>query len=256
MDTTSRGKQILHADHFLGDCSGTVPVILHRAAGETLCDVGCGTGELLRAATRMGFRATGVDADPRMVDAAGLGTPSGVEVHRAALPDISGLGTFQTVIANFVLDEVEQPAASAAALEELTADGGTVIATCWPETLPPHRQSVVDALDAVSGTDGVPGCCVRERFAHTPEGLSELLLGDTGLVVTEATIVDWTWRTDRKNYLSSAAVWFDKAFARLDKDTRTSVREAVTDKVVRYRLGETQLYRFPCQAVVVVAHKS
>ncbi|MBS2938325.1 class I SAM-dependent methyltransferase [Nocardioides sp. J2M5] len=120
-----------YARSFAGLCAGAVPTMLDGLPpGTRLLDVGCGTGALVAEARRRGHDAVAVEADPEM--AALAQGRLGDDVAVAALPDLPHAGAgFDAVTANFVLNHVDDPRASARELVRVAAPGGRVRATIW-----------------------------------------------------------------------------------------------------------------------------
>ena len=97
------------------------------ARGGSLLDVGCGTGELVRAASERGWQATGVEPMPEA--AAGAREIWDVDVRTAMLED-SGLPerSFDVVCAFHVLEHVPDSPAFLSLLARWARPGGLVVA--------------------------------------------------------------------------------------------------------------------------------
>ncbi len=78
------------------------------ARGKTLLDFGCGRGETLALAKRMGMTATGTDTDPECVRLAAQHGPS-VVLNAAAPVAQFGRRSFDVVACFHVLEHVENP---------------------------------------------------------------------------------------------------------------------------------------------------
>lgn len=183
-----------YARSFAGLCAGAIPALLDGLPRDgRLLDVGCGTGDLVRAAREAGLEALGVEPDPEM--AALAGGRLGEEVVVAGLPDLPFAGDgFDAVTASFVLNHVDDPRAAARELVRVAAPGGVVRATIW--TSAPSRQGqlfrdVLQASDAVQPE--FPRLDPAADFERTPDGVGELLSAAGGSV-TDARMVDWVWR--------------------------------------------------------------
>ncbi|HEX7151767.1 MAG TPA: class I SAM-dependent methyltransferase [Thermoanaerobaculia bacterium] len=99
-----RGQRI--ESRRLGTDAAIVAAILDRTP-RTLLDLGCGEGWLARAVAAHGVTVTGVDASPALVAAAAeLG--GGTFLTRS-YEELTGLGTFDVVVANFSLFEETLP---------------------------------------------------------------------------------------------------------------------------------------------------
>jgi SAM-dependent methyltransferase len=77
--------------------------LLDAQPGESVLDLGCGTGEHAAALTARGVRVVGVDADPAMVSLAVTAAPEATVLLRDATTDKSDLGVFDAVFSNAAL---------------------------------------------------------------------------------------------------------------------------------------------------------
>ncbi|MDA7943839.1 MAG: class I SAM-dependent methyltransferase [Nitrosopumilus sp.] len=162
----------LPADLMSGDAAELPRRALEEAlgfagvAGESFCHVGCGGGEGLAAALRMGAKsALGVDSDPRMVERARAAAPGARVVCADALEaDISG--------SSLVLFWFADPGVTEQMVQRFDGMDGARVLTLWgplpgclpdevrfPYVLtrtPPRRAgSVREQVRAVFGTDCV-----------------------------------------------------------------------------------------------------
>jgi len=97
---------------------------LGTAAGRSLLDVGCGSGEFLTQARELGFEATGIDVDPNAVDAV---RALGFVAHcGAASLDALRDVHFDVITLNQVIEHVEDPRGTLALLRESLSDSGTL----------------------------------------------------------------------------------------------------------------------------------
>lgn len=119
-----------------------------RTAGRRLLDVGCGFGWFLDAATRRGWRATGIDPSPR---AAVDGTAQGLDVRRGEFPRSSPEGeTFDVIAFLDVLEHLPDPRATlAAAARRLNAGG--VVAIKLPNQAGPLYRIALALTRAAGG---------------------------------------------------------------------------------------------------------
>lgn len=182
-----------YARSFAGLCAGMVPTLLDGLpVGGRLLDVGCGTGDLVRAARDAGHDAIGVEPDPEMAALAGALLGEGVVV--GGLPDLPhATDSFDVVVANFVLNHVDDPLAGARELARVAAPGAVVRTTIWGTTPPPQAVMWGALLDEV-GADRPPSprLPADRDFERSPDGLSGLLEAG-GLAVTSAGTVSWQW---------------------------------------------------------------
>jgi SAM-dependent methyltransferase len=187
-------------------CAYPADLVLDAAgvrAGTAVLDVGTGPGTLAALAVVRGAKVTAVDPEPSMVSAAGHLIP---DVRVAALPDLPFPdGSFDAVVANFVLNHVGAPAAAVGELARVARPGGRVAVTIWPYPQPPLQRLWGDALAAagVPVPDDLPALEPERDFQRTPEGLAGLLAGAFGEVRVER--VEWTHRADPEDWWSGPA---------------------------------------------------
>lgn len=84
--------------------------LLQPAPGETLLDIGCGTGASLQAFLDMELALTGIDPSPYMLDAAAAHLKNRIDLHRGnaeALPFDDN--AFSYAVLNITLEFVDRP---------------------------------------------------------------------------------------------------------------------------------------------------
>lgn len=183
-----------YARSFAGLCAGAVPVMVDGLPrGSRLLDVGCGPGGLAAAARAAGHEVVAVEPDPEMAELAS--SRLGQDVVVAGLPDLPFADDgFDAVVANFVLNHVDDPRAGVRELVRVAAPGGAVRATIWtgaPSAQGALFRSVLEASGAVEPV--FPRLDPSTDFERTTDGLG-LLLSEAGASVTDARMVDWVWR--------------------------------------------------------------
>lgn len=101
----------------------------------SLLDVGCGLGDMLVAATRRGWEATGVEPHPSALEAA---MPIvGDVIRQCAFDEFDSEQSFDLVTCTDVLEHLRRPDAALARMGELLRPGGVLLVTTidvqsWP----------------------------------------------------------------------------------------------------------------------------
>ncbi|WP_182111863.1 class I SAM-dependent methyltransferase [Actinotalea sp. JY-7876] len=166
------------------------PVLLGTTGvgpGTRLLDVGCGSGELLRAARGRGGDAVGVDPAPGMARRAARHAPGAVVIASAddlPFPD----ATFDVVTcvnALHLADDVDD--ALAEAVRVLRPDGWVALAG-WAEGSRNDLQRIEAAVARRAGDDVPP-----DGLLHREGGFEELLR-DAGLAPVAAGLVEVPWQ--------------------------------------------------------------
>ncbi|MFD5225267.1 class I SAM-dependent methyltransferase [Microbacterium sp. NPDC058342] len=179
-----------YAESYASLCAGTGERMREMLgdAGGSLLDVGAGDGTLAAAWQAAGWSVTACEPEPSMRDEAARRHPE-LELVAGALPGLPFAdAAFDAVVANFVLNHVDDPRASASELRRVSR--GVTIASIWtgsPSTL----------WADVTGRSGLapsPGerLPAEKDFERTARGLGRML-GEAGWKpqVSELT---WTWR--------------------------------------------------------------
>jgi SAM-dependent methyltransferase len=245
-----------YAATFAPLCAGTLDPLLSAAgvgAGVRVLDVGAGTGELAVRAEALGAEVTAVDPDAGMLDLAAslLGA---ARVHQAALPDLPfGDGTFDAVLANFVVNHLPDPRAGVRELARVTAPGGRVGVTIWPAGQ--NTQSRLwAAVIADSGAVVPPSVRLPEDldFPRTREGLGGVLAG-AGLRVLDARPLAWVHRTQPDALWRGAAAGvggIGTVVTSQSDEVREAMRSAY-DRLVRPLVHDGELV-LPTEALLAV----
>ncbi|WP_405012152.1 class I SAM-dependent methyltransferase [Kitasatospora sp. NBC_01539] len=201
-----KGTAAAYARSFAHLCGATVPELVAAAGagpGTAVLDVGTGPGTAAAAAVRLGAAVTAVDAEPDMVALAAANVPEAA-VRHAVLPDLPFAdGSFDAVVANFVINHVEDPVAALAELRRVTRQGGRIAATVWAAEGNGAMAVFAGALDAAAVERPVfPTLPVD--FARTPEGLAGLL-AEAGWSGTAGRALRWTHRATAEDYWQGPA---------------------------------------------------
>jgi SAM-dependent methyltransferase len=179
-----------YAASYAALCAGTGRRMRNLAgpANGSLLDVGSGDGTLAEAWADAGWHVTACEPEPSMRAAARRRHPE-LELAAHALPDLAFAdGSFDLVVANFVLNHVDDPRAGAAELRRVAR--GTVIATIWTRS-PSSLWADVIARAGLTPASGVRLPADRD-FERTAPGFRQMLQ-DVGWM-PEVTELNWTWR--------------------------------------------------------------
>ena len=127
-----------------------------RGREERLLDIGCGSGDFLRVADRLGYRATGIDLDPMAVE---QGRAQGLDMRVAPFPG-SGLerDAFAQITMSHVLEHLHDPVGGLREALSLLVPGGRLwlsqpnlgalglrrFGVYWRGLEPPRHLTLVD----------------------------------------------------------------------------------------------------------------
>jgi trans-aconitate methyltransferase len=137
---------------FVSALAGDLVDLLDPAPGETVLDLGCGTGELATAIAARGARVWAVDRDPAMVAAARQRLdPDRVllaDGHSFALPE-----PVHAVFSNAALHWMDRPAEVVARTRAALRPGGRFVAELGGAG---NIAAILDALGAAMAEAGLP----------------------------------------------------------------------------------------------------
>lgn len=204
------GRAAAFRDSFAKLCAHTAPALLDAVgAGPDirLLDVGTGIGTVAAAACARGARVTAVDAEPGMIELARQAAPE-AGFRQAVLPELPfAAGSFDAVVANFVVNHVGRPAASVAAMRAATRPGGRVAATIWCSPAGAGHELLGRAVESagVPQPADAPRLDPAEDFPRTAEGLAGLFTA-AGLGDVSCEPVTW-------DHVASPEEWWGGAAA-------------------------------------------
>ncbi|MFC9157800.1 class I SAM-dependent methyltransferase [Streptomyces bauhiniae] len=207
---TWAGRGAAYAASFARLCAYPVPALLDIAGvgpGVRVLDVGTGPGTVAAQACARDARVTATDADPGMVELAAQAAP-GAELCVGALPRLPfAEATFDTVIANFVLNHVGSPRAALAELRRVLRPGGRVALTIWAAPPAPGQALLgraIQAAGAVRPPHLPTGLAPEEDFPRNESGLAALL-ASAGLHATACETLRWDHRVTATEWWSGPA---------------------------------------------------
>ena len=199
-----------YAETFAPLCAGTFADVLaaagiHDSSTRRVLDVGTGTGALAALASEAGAEVTAVDPDSEMLRIAERTAPT-VLLEQAGLPDLPFPdGEFDAVLANFVVNHVQDPREGLREIARVSAPGARVAVTIWPSGQ--NAQSRLWAA-VIEASGAVPPSSVRlpeaKDFPRTHDGLADLLT-NAGLRDVEVCSLTWSHSADPDSLWRGAA---------------------------------------------------
>ena len=150
-------------------------------------DVGCGAGEFVQQAQRLGAVVAGVDPAPAMVELARRRSPDadirGGDAEHLPWPDRS----FDVVTAVNALQFAEDTVDALTEFTRVVVPGGFVAISNWAERARNDLDTIEQAVAAADDEDVRPDGDLR------PAGGLEAVLEEAGLEVVEAALVAVPW---------------------------------------------------------------
>jgi SAM-dependent methyltransferase len=151
--------------------------------GSRLLDVGCGSGDFLAYAAKLGASTAGIDPAPGMV---AIARAAGVDARHGSTEHLPWSdGEFDVVTAFNALQFAEDPVV---ALTEFKRVGRMVVVANWAEGTRNDVNTVEEAVALAAGEQLPPDGPLRQ-----PGGLEELF-AESGLDVLKAGLVEVPWR--------------------------------------------------------------
>lgn len=155
--------------------------------GTRVLDVGCGSGEFVRALTDAGAACSGIDPAAAMVELSRSRVPGADirqgDVEQLPWPDAS----FDVVVAINALQFADDPDAALAEMARVTVPGGFVAVANWADA-PLNDIHVLEQAVAASFDEEIP----PDDEVRLPGGLAELLRRG-GITPVTSGLVDAPW---------------------------------------------------------------
>lgn len=222
-------------------CAGTIDTVLAAlgpAGGRSLLDVGAGTGELVARAVATGWATTGCEPEPTMRAVAERTHPE-LSFVAGALPDLPfAAASFDAVTANFVLNHVDDPRASAREMARVTGSDGVLAATIWTSS-PSWFWLEVCERAGVAPATGTRLPADRE-FDRTAEGVAAMLT-EAGWREVSSTEQTWIWQVSPEDLWTSAEGGVASAgqyYRALDRPQRARFRSGFDAACAAHARGE------------------
>ncbi|MEV4667145.1 class I SAM-dependent methyltransferase [Microbacterium sp. LWO12-1.2] len=216
-----------YASSYASLCAGTVDALLSALgppSGRRLLDVGSGTGELADRFRRAGWDVTACEPEPTMRAVSQRQYPE-VPVVAGGLPKLPfAPAIFDAVTANFVLNHVPDPRASAREMARVAAAKAPLGASIWLRSPSWFWAEIV----ARAGIVAPPGerLSPDKDFARTAAGF-EAMLVDGGWQGVRVEELSWIWRASPATLWTSAEGGVASAgmlYLALDDDDRALFR--------------------------------
>ncbi|HZG85751.1 class I SAM-dependent methyltransferase [Paenibacillus sp.] len=203
--------------------------LLRPRAGETILDVGCGTGDLAARIVEAGAKVVGIDASPAMIASAQAKYP-GIDFRVARAEAFALERSVDAVFSNAALHWVLDARGAARCMFGATKPGGRLVAEFGGKG---NVASVAEAIEAalaeLAGIDGA----ARRPWYFPSVGEYAALLESEGWEVLFAELYDRPTPIDGPDGLSAwLAVFAEPYFAGLSAEAADHVRAAVVSRLM------------------------
>ena len=199
--------------------------------GETLLDVGCGSGSFASMAAAQGARVAGIDAAPELIEIAECRVPDGVfrVCDMEQLPYAEGSFGVVTGINSF--QYAAEPFLALAEAARVTKPGGRVVAMVWGTAGECDATPYLEAMAAKQPTSpDTPG-----SFALSEPGVLEKLLTKAGLTVGERRAVECSWFYSDEKTALRGLLSMGPAVSAINHSGEAAVSAAVLEAIARFR---------------------
>jgi len=238
-----------HATKRMLDVAGLKP-------GLRVLDLCCGQGNVSEALVGCGFRVTGIDFSPAMLEFARARAPSAsfIEADAQRLP--FGDAEFDTVVSNLGVCHVpDQPRALSEARRVLRK-GGRFAMTVWcgPDVSPCFE--IVYGAIKTHGSPGVLAPAAPDFHQFARAETAKKLLQAAGFTDVQSTVIDCAWDLDAPERLAEiyekGTVRAAMLLATQPQENLAAIRTALAE-AVRTRFAHGDRWRVPVPAALVSA---
>ena len=253
LDTWSRCADS-YSETFAGITRETVPLLVEAAEigpGSEALEIGAGPGHVADLLAKAGASVTGVDFSSDMVEVARRSYPelSFQQADAEQLPFEAG--SFDAVVANFVVHHLARPEVVFAEVNRVLKPGGRFAFVVWGA---PEEQSSIGAFfGAVETHHGLEELPHGPLFGVTDRGVYEPLLTGAGLADCNLSIHKVTWRTDSLNPVLRG-FWDWGNMASLPSETQQKIKETTRENAQPYE--QNGGYAFPHAVLLGSARKT
>lgn len=158
---------------------------LKPEAGETILDLGCGTGDLTALLVEAGATVIGMDSDPAMVEAARERLGDSVELHVADAHDFTVDKPVDAVVSNAALHWMTSQVEVLGCVSDALRDGGRFVAELGASG---NVASITAAVDQACREAGLPDRSWPWYFSSPAEYAA--MLEDSGLEIRQLDFYD------------------------------------------------------------------
>ena len=197
--------------------------LLEPRAGESILDLGCGTGHLAQAIVESGAQVVGIDASPEMVERARKAYPD-IEFLVADAREFSFPYQFDAVFSNATLHWIKEAESVVEHISAALRPGGRFVAELGGKG---NVASITSALG--QAMQEVAGVTVEAGWYFPSLGTYAALLEKHGLAVQSAVLFDRpTKLEDGENGLRN---WIQMFSPTVFRDVPATVKEQVLTRV-------------------------
>ena len=223
--------------------------LLHPQPGETILDVGCGTGHLTAQIAAAGARITGLDSSAAMIEKAQAAYPN-LEFIRADATNFSFPEPFDAVFSNATLHWISDAEAAVKCMAQALKSGGRLVVEFGGKN---NIANIMNALGAALTELGIAG---MSRAMYFPSiGEYAPWLEKYGLEIKQAFLFDRPTKLDgedgMKNWLRMFAVMKTE---KLSEELRETAFALAEKKLRSVQYIDGQWYA-DYRRLRIVAHK-
>ncbi len=208
--------------------------LLDPKPGETILDLGCGSGQLTAKIAAVGALVSGIDLSPDMIAQARSNFPA-IEFRVADATSFAIHSPVDAVFSNAVLHWVNDAAAAIGRVHAALKPGGRFVLEMGGQG---NTRTLLAAVREVAGKFGETS---RNPWFYPSVGEYSALLENAGFEVRFATLFDRPTTVPGESGLDDWLVMFGgKLFAGIDEDRQREIRREVADRLrpVMFRDGD------------------
>lgn len=243
-----------YVDTFAGITGETVPLLMEIAgirSGDQVLELGSGPGHVADLLVQAGAVVTGVDFSPDMVEVAQSKYPE-ITFRQANAEQLPfEVGSFDSVIANFVVHHLARPEKVFREVYRVLKPGGRFAFAVWGD---PEEQSSIGAFfGAVVAHYDLEELPHGPLFGVTERSVYEPMLTQAALEDCQLSIRDVTWRVDSLDPILKG-FWDFGNITALPTEMQKKIEETTRENAQAYE--QDGRYMFPHSILFGSALKS